>query len=57
MEIEGQRIADAERQDLVPLLNDLVGHAGKITNSVADVIETAGSGNLAALGEGHTLRI
>jgi hypothetical protein len=38
-EIEVQRIADVEGQNLVPLLGDLVGNAGQVADGVTDVFE------------------
>jgi hypothetical protein len=53
LEVEVQRIADVQRQNLVALLNDFIGHASQVANGVANVIETLGGGDFAGLRDGH----
>jgi hypothetical protein len=37
LEIKVERVANIERQNLVPLPGDFVGDAGQIANGIADV--------------------
>src|SRR6266849_427448 len=43
-EIESDRIADIQRDDLVTLVNDFIGDAREIADGVADLLEAGGGG-------------
>ncbi len=53
LEIEVERVAYIQRQNFVPLSRDFIRHASQITNGIADIVETLGSADLAALGKRH----
>src|SRR5580765_694653 len=53
LEVEVDGVADIQRQDLVALLGNFVGHAGQITDGVADILQTLGSGNFPYLSGWH----
>src|SRR5208337_4285861 len=52
-EIEVERIADVQRQDLVALASDLVGNAGQVANGIANIFEAGGRGDFAKLSQWH----
>jgi hypothetical protein len=54
-EIEIQRIANVQRQNLVSLLNHFIRHASQIADSIANIVETGCGGNLARLSNRHGL--
>ena len=41
----------------MPLRDDFVGHAGEVTDGVANVVEAAGGGDFAGLGDCHVRNI
>ncbi len=53
LEVEVERVANVQWQDLVSLFDDLVGYAGQIADGIADVVEAGGGGDLAGLRRGH----
>jgi hypothetical protein len=48
-EIEVERIANIQRQHLVPLLDDLVRNASQVADGIANVVEPLGGSDFVSL--------
>ena len=45
-------VADIQRKDFVPLLDDFVSHTSQVADGVTNVIEAGGGGDLVLLADG-----